>query len=96
MGLFCYSLYCKKNNIVSGFFRIHPLVNQYFNKNLLDKKTVNKLVTINLEQDPETIFSKFKHSTRKSIRKAKEANVIVKKFKKIPLEEFKNIYYSMK
>ena len=64
--------YCKKNNIVSGFFRIHPLVNQYFNKNLLYKKTVNKLVTINLEQDPETIFQSLSTALEKASEKLKK------------------------
>ena len=89
-----FNQYCLANKIVSGFFRIHPFNNLSLTDKMGEKKLVNRLIYLDLSLNLNEIFSNFKHGTRKSIRKANEANIIIKRYDSIPIEEFTDVYYS--
>ena len=89
-----FNQYCLANKIVSGFFRIHPFNDLSSTEKMGEKRLVNKLVYIDLSPNINEIYSNFKHGTRKSIRKADEQNIVIKRYDSIPIEEFTEIYYS--
>ena len=84
--------HCLDERIVTSFIRLHPLINNEY-LHLL-KNTINpfKIVFVDTTKDIETLHKEFKHSARKSVRKAKEAGVEVKRYDDLRLDEFKFIY----
>jgi len=69
-GLSEFELKCKRENIISAFFRFNPLLNQNFDilKNYIDIIKIQDHIIINLETDYEKSFSSGK---RRDINRAK-------------------------
>jgi len=70
--------YCRQNNIITEFTRLHPFIK---NHALVEKlMTIEKrweVVYVDLTQDEETIWNNFKKENRKAIRKANNSGVKV-------------------
>ena len=88
-----YKEYCIKNNVVSEFIRLNPLLNNYkLYNDEYDIKNISKTVYMKLET-PEQIWKDMEGRCRTAIRKAQKNNLKVKSgFNKVFLKEFINIY----
>lgn len=88
---------CFSNNIVAEFFRFHPfnsfpyLFPKHFDFLVKDRPTV----VINLKRPYEEIFSDFKSSLRRNIRKANKNGLFFTEMVKSPenIEAFIELYY---
>jgi len=69
-----YSLYCKKNNIIADFSRIHPfnethfVLNNYYEKLLLDRKTIS----VDTKLSSEERWGNYPSKLRTILRKCKK------------------------
>ena len=84
--------YCKSEHIISSFFRLHPFLSEYQIKSLKNIRNERKIIVLPLDSQLDTITKAFKHGTRKSLRKAREFDVKVKSYSKIPIDQFYEIY----
>ena len=86
--------FCNNNSIVSEFVRLNPLTNNYELYKNTDYKILNisKTVYIKLENEKQ-IWNNMESSCRNKIRKAQNAELIVKSgFDRNMFEEFVKIY----
>jgi len=87
--------YVKKNNIISEFTRIHPILDKNQEFSSIVKATPQDLISyINLNQSLETIWDNFKKSNRNSINAAIRNNIQIKFSKSYEtLRVFTNFYH---
>jgi serine/alanine adding enzyme len=84
--------HCRDNKIVSCFTRINPLLNNDWLSCFQNPRKINQCVFVDTEKPIDQLNKEFKHSVRKSVRKARQANVSVKAYEAIPADEFCGIY----
>ena len=66
-----FSLFCKKNNIVSEFIRFHPLMENHDNFiNRLEIEKMNSVIYVDLSITEEKIWRNYKRNNRENIKKA--------------------------
>ena len=84
--------YCNENNIISEFIRFHPLLdNHKYLQEHLEVLEIKKIVYIDLTKSEEEIFSNYKSSNRRAIKKALRETVEVFKDNN-KFQDFKEIY----
>ena len=90
-----FSLFCKKNNIVSEFIRFHPLIENHTNFiNRLEIEKMNSVIYIDLSVTEEELWRNYKRNNRKNIKKALRNDIEVVVDEKFEfLDEFLEIYY---
>lgn len=86
--------YCVKNNIVSGFIRFHPLLDNYLDfqeyVKLIDEKDT---IYIDLTKDVDFLLMDMKKKTRNQVRKAQKSEVEVYRSEDVDdLKAFVNLY----
>lgn len=86
--------YCKQNNIVTEFVRLHPLIQNHLP--LVEFVKVEKrwkIVYVNLMQDEKTLWNNFKEENQKAIAKAQKSNIdVIATKKKDDIEKFYMLY----
>ena len=86
--------YCKKENIVTEFNRLHPFIQSsspLANFISIDRRW--KIVYVDLKRDEQSLWNSFKKENRKAIRKAEHNNIEVYTTKnKRDIEDFYRIY----
>jgi len=90
-----FSLFCKKNNIVSEFIRFHPLMENH--ANFIDKleiEKMNSIIYVDLSITEEEIWENYKRNNRKNIKKAirNDIEIVIDEEFEF-LDEFLEIYY---
>jgi len=90
-----FSLFCRKNNIISEFIRFNPLLeNQVDFIGKLDTEKANSVIYVNLTLSEEEIWRNYKRNNQKNIKKALRNGVEIIVNKKLEfLNEFVKIYY---
>jgi hypothetical protein len=90
-----FSLFCKKNNIISEFIRFHPLMENHASFiNRLEIEKMNSVIYVDLSITEEKILKNYKRNNRKNIKKAIRNDVEVVVDEKFEfLDEFLEIYY---
>ncbi|PKP62105.1 GNAT family N-acetyltransferase [Candidatus Atribacteria bacterium HGW-Atribacteria-1] len=90
-----FSLFCKKNNIVSEFIRFHPLIENHTNFiNRLEIEKMNSVIYVDLSVTEEELWGNYKRNNRKNIKKALRNDIeIVVDEKYEFFDEFLEIYY---
>jgi len=87
--------YCNENNIVCGFDRYHPIIaNEYRVSDATEVMDIGGFVAVDLRPEVTEIESSFKHSVRKSLKKAERNGITCFAESNCEhLKEFMNIYY---
>ena len=90
-----FSLFCRKNNIVSEFIRFHPLMENHENFiNRLEMERMNSVIYVDLSVTEEELWGNYKRNNRKNIKKAMRNDIEVVVDEKFEfLDEFLEIYY---
>lgn len=90
-----FNSYCKENNIVSVFSRLHPLIRQdHFFCEIGQILPLNKTVTIDLKQTPEVQKRQYRKSNKSEINQLKRKGFYVEEAKNSEdIESFVEIYY---
>jgi hypothetical protein len=90
-----FSLFCKKNNIVSEFIRFHPLMENHANFiDNLEIEKMNSIIYLDLSASEEELWENYKRNNRKNIKKALRNDIEVAVDEKFEfLDEFLEIYY---
>jgi lipid II:glycine glycyltransferase (peptidoglycan interpeptide bridge formation enzyme) len=71
--------FCRDKHYISEFIRFDPILeNHKFFAGLLELKQNRKVVYIDLSQDEETIWERFKGRCRTSVRKARRSGITVR------------------
>lgn len=86
------TLWCREHNVVSQFFRFHPLLqNQQVLENVCDVVYMKKTVYIDT-QDKDVIFKNMTPNNRNMVRKAikNEVEIVMDQGERV--EEFRHIY----
>ena len=90
-----FSLFCKKNNIVSEFIRFHPLMENH--ANFIDKLEIEKMnstIYVDLSVTEEELWENYKRNNRKNIKKALRNDIEVVVDEKYEFfDEFLEIYH---
>ncbi|HYN44753.1 MAG TPA: GNAT family N-acetyltransferase [Candidatus Limnocylindrales bacterium] len=86
--------FCTKNNIITEFVRLHPLIqNHLLLKDHIPLEKRWEIVYVDLTQDEEIIWNNLKKENRKAIRLAKKNNIeILVTRKEEDIKEFYMIY----
>lgn len=86
--------YCKRQNIVTQFFRFHPLLqNQKKIEKYCDVAYIKKTVYVDTTNE-EVIFRNMTPNNRNMVRKAKKNGIEIIQDKGERLEEFQKIYFA--
>ena len=88
-----YTAWCRKNNIVSEFVRIHPVIgNERYMEGFYDIIRKGSVVIMDLSS-PETVWSNLECNLRSRVRRAREAGLTVSHSNSPEiLEEFQTVY----
>ncbi|NQV09153.1 GNAT family N-acetyltransferase [Candidatus Woesearchaeota archaeon] len=95
LGFFkAFGEYCKKNNIICEFTRLHPFIKNYDDfGEVINTEKDYELVYIDLKKEISQIFAEFKKSNRNIINKAEREGVVIRKSrKKEDIKKFFEIY----
>jgi len=90
-----FSLFCKKNKIVSEFIRFHPLMENHANFiGRLEIEKMNSIIYVDLSVAEEELWENYKRNNRKNIKKALRNYIEVAVDAKFEfLDEFLEIYH---
>ena len=87
--------YCRENNVISLFSRLHPLiVHQTIFRNIGEVSPINKTVAIDLKLSPEEQKRQYRKSTKSELNQLRRKGFYVVEAKSTEdLERFIEIYY---
>jgi len=87
--------YCKKNNIISAFSRLHPLMNQeLFLSGTGKVSSLNKTVAIDLRLTPEEQKRQYRKSNKSELNQLRRKGFYVEEAKSTKeIDRFVEIYY---